>query len=903
MLVAAFLATTCATLTYAQGSGHTNIALVNIGGVVKSIPSALITVCLGSIKVPVPCTPVTASIFSDIALTLTLADPFNADANGNYTFFAAPGTYTVSVSGIAVTAYSYTISAACTTGSTCSFTIQNTPAGIVGNCVKWGANGTLLDSLIGCGTGGSLVVTNVLNSNVRAVDPTVAPAKPGITATISLATPTVATLSAASTFKNGDGVNVIGAGPACTLSTPAAPTVTTVLAQVMTGTGQNVPGLTGATPYNYKVVARDEAGCLTAASPVGSIATGPVSLGSQSVSITSSSRSGSTVSVITAAHGLVPKAMVYENATSDASFGGWQSAATVVDNTHFTYTAQPSTVYGATTASNNGTVFWFNANHVAWSAVANTHQYYICSDRATPGTFNVIGVSRPADGTYIEGTLYWDDFGSPMMDNLISLPSYVPTACPSVATNDNLVTTIVSGAGTSTITLAAPATNAVTNASILFDNTPNGQAAVTAASGLPVYYPPLATGSGLAYVFNSIFDTANNLVAFYGGGQQFNETLISRIKWFGDFIPQTQSLSQFQFEPLPVVTCNAIPCVFIKSGSGGHLEGLQFQGSGNNDLLILQDGVGGNPGVSYKRLTLVTGATSADYMGMALELRGILPGTDVAPVQIDQVLAESGPAQTNGSSATPLIFAVPMGDDVIGSLFLSRRGFMGVANSGGSNLKANWIYQQGGITPLVTIGGLSGGGNASVDLKFGRVVLDTSAHPLAAYLPTTSGTASVALNVDQTNGPSSAANIVGGNPFISVVLHTAGGPLNDATLTNTQSVAPTTGAVTVNNTHTFGNGLVAGGTATLTGTGACATFSGQVGGSWAGSAQCTSATAASTLTIAPGTTAPHGWNCSVYDETTRANLFQQTSHSTTSCTLTATSVTQNDVFTFSALAY
>jgi hypothetical protein len=98
--------------------------------------------------------------------------------------------------------------------------------------------------------------------------------------------------------------------------------------------------------------------------------------------------------------------------------------------------------------------------------------------------------------------------------------------------------------------------------------------------------------------------------------------------------------------------------------------------------------------------------------------------------------------------------------------------------------------------------------------------------------------------------------------------------------------------------------LVAGGTAAaLTGTGACATFSGQVGGKWAGSAACASATAASTLTITPGLTAPNGWICSVYDETTRANLFQQTSHSATACVLTATSVTQNDVFVFSAIAY
>lgn len=92
-------------------------------------------------------------------------------------------------------------------------------------------------------------------------------------------------------------------------------------------------------------------------------------------------------------------------------------------------------------------------------------------------------------------------------------------------------------------------------------------------------------------------------------------------------------------------------------------------------------------------------------------------------------------------------------------------------------------------------------------------------------------------------------------------------------------------------------------TAALTGTGACATITTQTGGEWAGRATCTAATAASTLTITPGTTAPNGWVCAVQDQTTRANLLQQTSTTATACTLTATSITQNDVFVFTAIAF
>jgi hypothetical protein len=90
---------------------------------------------------------------------------------------------------------------------------------------------------------------------------------------------------------------------------------------------------------------------------------------------------------------------------------------------------------------------------------------------------------------------------------------------------------------------------------------------------------------------------------------------------------------------------------------------------------------------------------------------------------------------------------------------------------------------------------------------------------------------------------------------------------------------------------------------TLTGTGACATITTQAGGAWGGSAKCTGTTGASTLIITFNAVAPNGWNCFVQDETTRANVFQQTAHAFNSCTLTVTSVTQNDVFVFSALAF
>lgn len=162
-----------------------------------------------------------------------------------------------------------------------------------------------------------------------------------------------------------------------------------------------------------------------------------------------------------------------------------------------------------------------------------------------------------------------------------------------------------------------------------------------------------------------------------------------------------------------------------------------------------------------------------------------------------------------------------------------------------------------------------------------------------------------------------------GTSFLGVFLHsntanrnyafpdTSGNVVLDVatqTLTNKTLASPTTtgadaGVETLSN-KTLATAPVAGGAAAgLTGTGACATITTQAGGSWAGMAKCAGTTGASTVTITPGTTAPNGWFCSAYDETTRANLFQQTAHTTAACTLTATSVTANDVFVFKAVAF
>jgi hypothetical protein len=94
---------------WAQGNVYKDNILNQFG---QPVAFAQITVCaaaaLGS-----PCSPAINTIYSDPALTQSLANPFKADNLGNYSFWAAPGTYTLSISGNGITTYTATVSIPC----------------------------------------------------------------------------------------------------------------------------------------------------------------------------------------------------------------------------------------------------------------------------------------------------------------------------------------------------------------------------------------------------------------------------------------------------------------------------------------------------------------------------------------------------------------------------------------------------------------------------------------------------------------------------------------------------------------------------------------------------------------------------------------------------------------------
>lgn len=99
-------------LAFAQGVYvGPQVALRTVNGVSMPLAGATITVC-GPNASGIPCSPVLVNtIFKDAALSQPLSNPFPADANGNYSFAAAPSTYTVTVSASGFVGQSYQVSA------------------------------------------------------------------------------------------------------------------------------------------------------------------------------------------------------------------------------------------------------------------------------------------------------------------------------------------------------------------------------------------------------------------------------------------------------------------------------------------------------------------------------------------------------------------------------------------------------------------------------------------------------------------------------------------------------------------------------------------------------------------------------------------------------------------------
>lgn len=606
---------------------------------------------------------------------------------------------------------------------------------------------------------------------------------PNTTASIA-STSQSATLAAASTFQNGDGIVIYGAGATNSLSTPGAPTVAPAQANTATNTGRVATLTNGGTSYQYQIVARTKNGGLTAASTAGATTTGAASLGVQSATIVTGgcSRSNQTVTVTTsAAHGIMAGAVVCINMsttdsnqkTTDYGFQGFFIVATVPTNTTFTFKSGMDTRGGAPTASfGGGTVTYYVCNHVTWTAVTGAYQYYIYG--RTNGNMTLLGATKSSE-------LFWDDYGS-TYSAAPTLPDFVPSTPPVSAVNEYLATTIVSGAGTTNIVLATAAGNTVSSATAKFCNGPTLLAAATAAraAGSILYLP----ASGLNYYVINSHTILPSLTSLWQNGSIYlNETLelSSAILWTG-VLGGSASAPQFAYTAGRVVSVNtAYPGVMFTNQD--YLQALTFlvpnQGCG-----LWMDAYEGN----VKNCNFSLGSGGQDYSGM------VVVGMAMAEIIFDTCLfSVSGPENLAGASLTPTVFGrqdvsgeSPSGAITFTNCFWNSRGVC-IENESGLMIFEH-PYAQQLVTPLMMFSESSA--NAATGwFRIHNFVNDTSSVATIANWITNVCFGELLNN----EGTSGVYPIVTGLPFTSLRVINSVGTVGQTTNVNYELLNDTLG--------------------------------------------------------------------------------------------------------------
>ena len=623
-----------------------------------------------------PCAPL-AQIYSNAALTQALANPTTTDGLGNYFFYAAPGRYMIEISGPGITArqipdvvlpsdptspsfssvsssggisaFSLNLSGnltvngnAAVTGSLAGATLnlanQGTPPGTAstGTVNVYTKTDKKLYYADDTGTEvGPISTTTGVQSNVsntftaaQNFDADVAmkgpnpwfdlrryggyvanyASIPSTAGTISSGSTTL-TLAAAIDFINGHGIVVHKAGPATALTTPTTVTV--------------APGgiLNGGTTYNYQVVAEDATGGLTAASAAGSTTTGPATLGANTALATQCVRSGGTTTFTTStAHNFA--------AGQTVSVAGFNAGAgTFLDDcngtfviiatpTSTTFTINQSAMADRTDAS-GGTAQVNGYNKVTWNYQANALRYWIYRGGS------LVGVAIGLDPI-------WYDYGYDLQTGIVS--AYVSTSAPAGPQNGYLATTIVSGGGTTTLTLANAASATVSSVVVLHDNSVNLLNAVATAinsGGGTVYFATTATGSVDVYPFNAVtpLNTPTNgkqVRLLINGIASINLPFVIGSSYTIEGLPKNAGGSQFLYGYAAQISGSGFPLVYVNANPNKTqllFKNIQFAATYNQQTAVYFDenpSGGGSTGILFDD----TSITSAQKSNSGLVIKG-----------------------------------------------------------------------------------------------------------------------------------------------------------------------------------------------------------------------------------------------------------------------------------------
>jgi hypothetical protein len=529
------------------------------------------------------------------------------------------------------------------------------------------------------------------------------------TTATTVASSAAVTLATASSFKNGYGILLYGVGPAPTMATPTAATVTTGEA---TSPNTDVSGIaaggTGSSTYIYTYFGIDKNGGTTAAAPATTITNGPSALGKQSYAVSTASLSGTTLTINTSGtNGIVAGVYAHFSGSSNALLSGWFRVSGVNSSTQFYVNNFPTS---GTISATGGTVVYMMTNQMSFSALTGAYEYGICIQRPADSSLHLVKLTYPSSTAVGGGwsTTTFDDYGATLtpVSTLLNGWAISDANCTAAsAGNDNLATTITGGGGTTSITVAnAPSTSA-SGVVAKLDNGPALVYASNQTAGQYVLYIP--TGS---YPVNSLSVLHAGTQILQQGTVVANAPIVDYgdgFAWSGGNYT-SNNCPQFGWGCFPVIADGTAYPAMEMIGTRGPIDHIDFSVPANYLGLVVEDGWSWN--ANYVQFSATGG--NADNMGIQLMVRNT---GNMANFTLDHMLFLPGPADNYDQTFTPSVyFPAATYNPGIWSMtntMWNRRGFYEAAGSNGVSPAGNlqFSYMQGSITPLFTFGGYFNG--------------------------------------------------------------------------------------------------------------------------------------------------------------------------------------------------
>lgn len=583
----------------------------------------------------------------------------------------------------------------------------------------------------------------------------------------------------AATFP-GDGFTAYGCGPNAQAATPTGLTVTRAGFWGPTKTQSPVgsPPAVGSSTYSYTVFAIDFNGGLSIPATPVTITNGFASLGLQTVTINTLSRTNDRVTVTLTsapAQPLVLDELVEIIPTTGSQFYGWFNIAQIDSSTQFevwttvTDTRAQGWINGDITSATGGTVYFYRGNFLAWTPSANAWKYGVCGKRPGDTNYHLIGLTNP---TGLDGIAYIDasfeDEGSPYED-LKNYPVYIQTVaeatfnnnatniaaqttsnarCTAVsALNDEMTGTIISspdGGTTLVTTVNASQTVNAPGAVWYYDNAPAITAALARATSnnnkSAIYIPPVGV---FGYRVNSPIVVPTQVTIIQSGRLSTNESFVIQgsTNWVCNWGNAGAGGSATN-QGAPLNAINASPAIYAH-GQGNSSTGCNFASSAaNGGVAFIND----SASATFENVSFYSsGVNVTDYTGMAFIQRGV---GSAAQAFFHNVGFQGGPNQITEKSRTPLVWEAPgqnglavaieMMFDNITNIY---RGFVfggggvtglfgatGTCAANGQHFR--FKYRQAGIMPVVTTMGCP---SASL-FTYEDVLEDTEGQPLQVNL-------------------------------------------------------------------------------------------------------------------------------------------------------------------------